>query len=118
MPAYVILEEAYRAETGKAFKIAMGNGEIKGDNALFAIKAGVILRIGALDVAVVVCTCGLQPDVAQCGGKRAADNLEAIASFWLKRVTRSLFSPPGSPRLKRLPSMCRMTPGAATSTAG
>ena len=39
MPSYVILEEAFRAETGKAFKIAMGNGEIKGDNMQFVIKA-------------------------------------------------------------------------------
>ena len=39
MPSYVILEEAYAAETGKIFKVAMGNGEIKGENVEFVIKA-------------------------------------------------------------------------------
>jgi len=39
MPSYVILEEAFRAETGKAFKIAMGNGEIKGNDEPFTFHA-------------------------------------------------------------------------------
>jgi hypothetical protein len=39
MPSYVILEEAYQAQTQKFFKIAMGNGEIKGENVQFVLKA-------------------------------------------------------------------------------
>jgi hypothetical protein len=39
MPSYVMLEEAWTAQTGKVFKIAMGNGEVKGDSVSFTIKA-------------------------------------------------------------------------------
>ncbi|MHC4598010.1 MAG: hypothetical protein ACYS47_03300 [Planctomycetota bacterium] len=37
--AYNMLDEAYSAETGKVFVIAMGNGKIEGDNLEFTVKA-------------------------------------------------------------------------------
>ncbi|MHC5037352.1 MAG: hypothetical protein ACYTHM_08570 [Planctomycetota bacterium] len=37
--AYTMLDEGYVAETGKTFTIAMGTGQIKGDNIEFIVKA-------------------------------------------------------------------------------
>jgi len=39
MTSYSMLDEAYRADTGKIFTIAMGKGKIEGENFEFVIKA-------------------------------------------------------------------------------
>ena len=41
-----------------------------------------------------------------------------IEEFRRDRITRSDFSPEGSPKVKRSPSMCLITPGSGTSHDG
>ena len=47
-------------------------------------------------------------------GARRPAAMKALASAF----TRSVLSPDGSPRMKRLPARCWITPGSTTSVAG